>query len=93
MNSLKPFLTRTSPIVVSHIEQFLEDIPDLEPGNYVLTPRPKSDLSEEQCELFWRYHGHFKQEFVRAVCNILPHHTQMVEYDHLNNSLTVKVTS
>lgn len=93
MNSLKPHLAKVSPLVVSHIEQLLQDFPILESGDHILTPQPKLDLTTREYDLFWRYHGHFKQEFVHALCNVLPQNTHMIEYDHLNNRLTVEVTA
>jgi len=92
MNSLKPYLSRTSPLVVSHIEQLLQGFPILEQGEHVLNPMPKENLTTREYDLFWRYHGHFCQEFVQAICNILPQHTKFVEYNHLHNELTVEVT-
>lgn len=92
MNSIKPYLSRTSPMVIAHIEQLLEHIPELPNGFYEIRPQPRLNLTTREYDLFWRYHGHFIQEFVVALCNVLPKNAQLVEYDHMRNLLKVEVT-
>lgn len=82
---------RLSPVVIEHIMSLLQPIQEVTQGIHSLTMTTKPNLSQRETQLFWRYHGHFPQEFVKAIETILPHHYHFIEYDHLNNQLTVEV--
>lgn len=49
-------------------------------------PLPKKDLSERQQQLFWKYHGHFPNDFARGLNDMLDNE-RLIEYDHLTNTL------
>jgi len=55
-----------------------------------LQPKPKESLSDEEIEKFWRYFGKFPNEFAAAVVQSLPTEVEFVQYDHLQNLVTVK---
>lgn len=90
-HSEKQFLTRTSPMVIEHITTMLQPLPELSPG-YHTVPIQHTDLSDKESKLFWKYHGSFSMEFIKAVLSILPINYSFVTYDHLNNKLTVDVS-
>lgn len=75
-------MTKLSQIVVDHAKQLLQITPDLK----VI---PKPDLSTREYQLFWKYHGHFPQEFVQAIIDSLPPHYDLISYNHLVNQLEV----
>lgn len=91
MNTLKQHLSRTSPFVVDHIRQLLHPFPEASPGTHYFRATP-STLSTREIQLFWKYHGHFQQEFVKAIIDSLPDNYNFISYDHLNNLITVEVT-
>lgn len=85
-------VTRLSPVVIEHIRQLLVPITDeYHLGELFYYPQPKPELSDREHQLFWRYHGHFPQEFVKAIQTILPNNIHFVEYDHLRNVCTLEV--
>jgi hypothetical protein len=84
-------LYRPSPVVIDHIRDLLQTIPVVNAGTHNLQPVPKPNLSQREYQLYWRYHGHFPQEFVKALQSILPENYHFVEYDHLKNELTIEV--
>jgi hypothetical protein len=84
-------ITRPSPVVINHIKSLLQELPDASQGVSCLQVHPKNNISTRELQLFWRYHGHFPQEFVKAVESILPNNYHFIEYDHLKNQLTVEV--
>jgi hypothetical protein len=86
----KKFLTKTSPMVIDHISSMLDQFPELSIGHHVINVKPRR-LSYKDYQLFWRYHGHFKVEFVKAILNVLPDNYSLLSYDHLNNKLTLQV--
>jgi hypothetical protein len=83
--------TRTSPVVIEHIRDLLQPLPAASQGVSCLQVHPKNNISTRETQLFWRYHGHFPQEFVKAIQSILPNNYHLIEYDHLKNQLTVEV--
>lgn len=91
MNNLKQHLSKTSPFVTQHIQQLLHPFPEASPGinHFLVTP---STLSTRETQLFWKYHGHFPQEFVKAIIDSLPTNYKFISYDHLKNTVTVEVT-
>lgn len=84
-------ITRPSPVVINHIKSLLQELPDAVEGVHTLQPKANTNLSTKELQLFWRYHGHFPQEFVKAVESTLPNNYHFIEYDHLKNQLTVEV--
>jgi hypothetical protein len=51
--------------------------------------RPREDLDQEEIRKFWRFQGHFPNDFARAIVEILPEGKTFDYYDHLNNILKV----
>ncbi len=84
-------ITRPSPVVVDHIRSLLQPLPDASRGVSHIHIHHRDGLSTREIQLFWRYHGHFPQEFVKAVESILPNNYHFIEYDHLKNVLTLEV--
>ncbi len=83
---------RLSPIVIEHIRQLLVPLTDdYNLGELFYYPQPKHNLTPKEQQLFWRYHGHFPQEFVKAIQTILPNNIHFVQYDHLQNVCTLEV--
>lgn len=82
-------MTKLSQTVVTHVQSFIDTFPVTSLGQSILKVYPKTTLSTRELQLFWRYHGHFPQEFVQAVINSLPENYQFVSYDHLLNNVTV----
>lgn len=74
-------------IVADHLQGLIQLIP-LSETTY--RPVPKESLSTRETELFWRYHGHFPNDFARALLDILPSNQKFVSYDHLQNCVTVE---
>ena len=83
-------MTKLSPLVVNHIQSLLQPFPFTSQGQSTLKVYPKSNLSTRELQLFWRYHGHFHQEFVQAVIHTLPSNAEFISYDHLLNNVTIK---
>jgi hypothetical protein len=74
-------------IVADHLKELLLLIP-VSQTEY--QPTPKESLTPEQERLFWRYHGHFPNDFAKAVADALPETHKFVSYDHLSNRVTVE---
>ena len=55
-----------------------------------LQPKPKEGLSDDEIEKFWSYFGKFPNEFAAAVARSLPDDVEFIQYDHLQNLVTVK---
>lgn len=85
------FTIKPSPVVIHHIESLLHPLPEASPGISHFHPGPKQQATAKETQLFWRYHGHFPQEFVKALEHNLPNNYKFVQYDHLQNLLTVEV--
>lgn len=85
------FTTKPSQVVIHHIQSLLHSLPVVSPGTSYFHPAPKHQATSRETQLFWRYHGHFPQEFVKAVQQTLPENYRFVQYDHLKNLLTVEV--
>lgn len=75
-------MSRLSSVVVTHAKQLLQITPNLQ-------IKPKDNLSTREQQLFWRYHGHFPQEFTQAIIDSLPPDYDFVSYNHLTNTLEV----
>ena len=75
-------MSRLSSVVVTHAKQLLQITPNLQ-------IKPKDNLSIREQQLFWRYHGHFPQEFTQAIIDSLPPDYDFVSYNHLTNTLEV----
>ncbi len=75
-------------IVADHVKTLVQLIP-VSTTEY--RPVPKESLSEREYQLFWRYHGHFPNDFAKALVESLPTNTKFVQYDHLTNKITVEV--
>lgn len=75
-------------VVADHVKELLLLIP-LSETEY--RPAPKESLSIKEQRLFWRYHGHFSNDFAKAIQESLPEHQKFIAYDHLNNRVTVEV--
>ena len=84
-------ITRPSPVVVEHIRSLLQPLPDASQGTNYFHVYPKNGITTRELNLFWKYHGSFPQEFVKAVESILPNNYHFIEYDHLKNQMTVEV--
>jgi hypothetical protein len=74
-------------IVADHVKQLVELIA-INETEY--QPVPKESLSRKERQLFWRYHGHFPNDFARAVADSIPETQKFVQYDHLTNRVTVE---
>jgi len=74
-------------IVADHLKELLLLIP-LSETEY--RPIPRETLTARESQLFWRYHGHFPNDFARAVADAIPENQRLVTYDHLNNRVTVE---
>lgn len=83
--------TRPSPLVIQHVTELLEPYPELTPGQHIIHPKPLPGSNERRNQIFWRYHGHFPLEFVKALIESLPENYKFVNYDHLKNELNVEV--
>ena len=75
-------------IVADHVRQLVELV-SISETEY--QPIPRTTLSTKEQQLFWRYHGHFPNDFARRVANCLPDTHKFVSYDHLLNRVTVEV--
>jgi hypothetical protein len=74
-------------IVAEHVKELMLLIP-LSQTEY--RPIPKESLTLKETELFWRYHGHFPNDFAKAIQETLPENQKFVQYDHLSNRVTVE---
>lgn len=81
-------MTKLSQVVVKHVETLLDEFDS--PVSNSLSARPRHNLEDHEQRLFWRYHGHFPQEFTQALINRLPEQCTFVSYDHLRNKITVR---
>lgn len=75
-------------VVVDHLKTLMMLIPVSET---VYKPIPKESLSYREQQVFWRYHGHFPNDFAKAIAECLPVSHKFVSYDHLQNLITVEV--
>lgn len=75
-------------IVSDHVKELLLLIP-LSQTEY--QPSPKDSLSHRETRLFWRYHGHFPNDFAKAIQESIPDNQKFITYDHLNNRVTVEM--
>ena len=75
-------------IVADHAKTLIQLIP-VSQTEY--RPVPKESLSHREQQLFWRYHGHFPNDFAKAILELLPSNTKFVQYDHLKNKILVEV--
>ena len=75
-------MTKLSNVVISHIKQLLSLTDDFK-------VKPKDNLSFREYQLFWKYQGHFPQEFTKAIIDSLPPNYEFVSYNHLTNLLEV----
>jgi hypothetical protein len=74
-------------IVADHVKELMLLVP-LSQTEY--RPTPKESLTTRENRLFWRYHGHFPNDFARAVANSIPENQKFVTYDHLSNRVMVE---
>jgi hypothetical protein len=74
-------------VVADHLKELMLLVP-LSQTEY--RPIPKESLTSRENQLFWRYHGHFPNDFARAVANSIPETQKFVSYDHLTNRVTVE---
>jgi hypothetical protein len=74
-------------IVADHLKELMLLVP-LSQTEY--RPIPKESLTTKENQLFWRYHGHFPNDFARAILDCLPETQKFVSYDHLTNRVTVE---
>lgn len=75
-------------VVVDHLKELMQLI-SISSTQY--RPIPRENLSYRENQLFWRYHSHFSNDFARAIVELLPENTKFVNYDHLQNVITVEV--
>jgi hypothetical protein len=75
-------------IVADHVKQLVELVAITETE---YQPVPKESLTPKEQQLFWRYHGHFPNDFARGIAECLPDHQKFIQYDHLTNRVTVEV--
>lgn len=75
-------------VVVDHLKELMQLTP-ISSTQY--RPIPRENLSYRENQLFWRYHSHFANDFARAVVELLPSDSKFVQYDHLQNMITVEV--
>ena len=71
-------------VVAEHVLQLVEPIND------TLKVKPRENISSRELQLFWRYHGHYANDFAKAVMQALPDGYEFISYDHLNNKLEAK---
>jgi hypothetical protein len=81
-------MSKLSQIVVDHAKSFIQPFPESPTTRLQVIPR--ENLSPRETQLFWRYQGHFPQEFTKAIIDLLPENFEFVSYDHLTNTLEVK---
>jgi hypothetical protein len=62
-------------------------------GDLVYSVIPKPNLTHREVQLFWRYHGHFPNDFAAALPSLIPPQEVFVSYDHLLNRLTTQEVS
>jgi hypothetical protein len=74
-------------VVADHLKELMLLIP-LSQTEY--RPTPKESLTQRENQLFWRYHGHFPNDFARAIADSIPETQKFLSYDHLNNRVTVE---
>lgn len=75
-------------IVADHVRELAQLVPVTETE---YQPIPKQSLTPKEQQLFWRYHGHFPNDFARGIAECLPENCKFVTYDHLSNRVTVEV--
>ncbi len=68
-------------VVAEHVRELIAPIDDS------LHVKPKTELSDREHQLFWRYHGHYPNDFAKGVAQSLPDGYEFVSYDHLKNKL------
>ncbi len=74
-------------VVAEHLKELMLLIP-ISPTEY--RPTPKESLTARENQLFWRYHGHFPNDFAKAIHESIPASQKFISYDHLNNRVTVE---
>jgi len=80
----------TAPLIVSHIKELLEPFSHrYTRGEYTVRVNTIAEEFSDDWKRFWRYHGHFTLEFTKALCESLPSDIEFVQYDYLNNILTL----
>ena len=78
----------TAPMIVSDIKKLLKPLPNRHTrGLYTVPVETDAEPLTDEYRRFWRYHGHFTLEFVKAICETLPSDVEFVSYDHLKNKL------
>lgn len=75
-------------IVADHLKTLVQLIPVSETE---YRPVPRESLTQREQQLFWRYHGHFPNDFAKAITELLPSNTKFIQYDHLKNKILVEV--
>lgn len=79
---------------MSIVSDHVSELAILSPiGDYVYSVIPKATLSHRELQLFWRYHGHFPNEFASALISLIPSQEVFVSYDHLLNRLVTREIS
>jgi hypothetical protein len=74
-------------IVADHLKSLMTLTPVSE---YTYRPTPKDSLTYREQKLFWRYHGHFPNDFAKAIVESLPQDHKFISYDHLQNLIYVE---
>lgn len=74
-------------IVADHL-QSLMTLVQVSESTY--RPVPKDSLTHREQKLFWRYHGHFPNDFAKAIVEYLPEGHKFISYDHLQNLIHVE---
>lgn len=79
---------------MSIVSDHVSELATLSPiGEYVYSVIPKASLSDREAQLFWRYHGHFPNEFAGGLISLIPSQEVFVSYDHLLNRLVTREIS
>lgn len=79
---------------MSIVSDHVSELATLSPiEEYIYSVIPKATLSHRELQLFWRYHGHFPNEFAAGLISLIPSQEVFVSYDHLLNRLVTQEVS
>ena len=82
---------RLSPLVVSHVKELLSPIDtNNERSAFTVRINTNADPESRDYRAFWNYQSRFTLEFVKALESLIPQGLRLVEYDHLNNKLSLE---
>ena len=83
-----------APLIVADIKTLLKPLPThYSRGEYSVPVTTTAEPLTDEYRRFWRYHGHYPNDFAKGVMLSLPKEYQFISYDHLKNSLTATKVS